>query len=154
MRYRIVAVGRVRVGYARDGCERFLSRLRNLAQVELVEVREGRGADAAQVRRQESEALRAVAAGGGRSVVLDERGRSFTTAALAEHVSALELRGTSRLDLLVGGAEGHDETLRSGADECWSLSPLTLPHELARLVLLEQLYRIETIRAGHPYHRG
>lgn len=154
MRYRIVAVGRVRVGYARDGCERFLSRLRNLAQVELVEVREGRGADAAQVRRQESEALRAVAAGGGRSVVLDERGRSFTTAALAEHVSALELRGTSRLDLLLGGAEGHDETLRSGAGECWSLSPLTLPHELARLVLLEQLYRIETIRAGHPYHRG
>ncbi len=154
MRYRIVAVGRVRVGYARDGCERFLSRLRSLAQVEVVEVREGRGADATQVRRQESDALRAVAAGGGRSVVLDERGRSFTTAALAEYVSALELRGTSRLDLLLGGAEGHDETLRSSADECWSLSPLTLPHELARLVLLEQLYRIETIRAGHPYHRG
>ena len=65
----------------------------------------------------------------------------------------LELNGGSRVSLLIGGANGHDEQLLAAVDESWSLGPLTLPHYLARLVLVEQLYRVETVRAGHPYHR-
>ena len=57
------------------------------------------------------------------------------------------------MSLLIGGAAGHSGVLREKVDAAWSLSKLTLPHELARLVLLESLYRAETIRAGHPYHR-
>lgn len=154
MRYRIVAVGRVGQGYARDGCERFLKRLRALAPTEVVEVRATRAADPDVVRSQESAALLSAVGSAQRVVAVDERGRGFTTSALASHVTQLELRGISRLDLLVGGAEGHAEAVRERADEAWSLSPLTLPHDLARLVLLEQLYRIETLRSGHPYHRG
>ncbi len=151
MRWRIVAVGRPARAFLTRGCRHYQERLQRLAPVEVVEVREGRGAPDA-VRAAEAEALRARA--DGRVVALDERGRSWTTAALAEHVGELELRGSSRVSLLIGGAEGLDARLRAAADEVWRLSELTLPHDLARLVLLEQLYRIETVRAGHPYHRG
>ncbi|MFO7545317.1 MAG: 23S rRNA (pseudouridine(1915)-N(3))-methyltransferase RlmH [Trueperaceae bacterium] len=153
MRYRIVAVGRVGHGYARDGCERFLKRLRALAPTEIVEVRTARASAAVVVRRQEGEALLSAVTSAQRVVALDERGRTFTTKALAEHVTQLELHGVSRLDVLIGGAEGHTDAVRERAEETWSLSPLTFPHDLARLVLLEQLYRIETLRSGHPYHR-
>lgn len=151
MRYRIVAVGRLRRGFAQQGCDHYLERLRGLARAELVEVRDGKGADAAAVQRDEARRLRD--ASDGRTIALDERGTAFRTAALAERVTALETRGTSRLSLLIGGAEGLDGELLEGADERWRLSDLTLPHELARLLLLEQLYRVETLRAGHPYHR-
>jgi 23S rRNA (pseudouridine1915-N3)-methyltransferase len=72
---------------------------------------------------------------------------------MAEVMTALENRAISQVSLLIGGAEGHSDALRSTCDVMWRLSDLTLPHELARLVLLEQLYRAETIRANHPYHR-
>ena len=152
MRYRIIAVGRLKRGFFADGCQHYAERLRPFAQLDLVEVREGRGAGPDAVREAESAAL--VTAATGYVVSLDEAGRSFDTRTLAAHVDALELRGLSQLSLLVGGAEGHAPWLPRHCDERWSLSPFTLPHELARLVLMEQLYRIETLRAGHPYHRG
>ena len=152
MRYRLIAVGRLKRGFYVTGCQHYADRLERLARLEVVEVREGRAADPAAVRESESAAL--LAAAQGRTVLLDEGGKRFDTAGLAERVKALELGGESQLSLLVGGAEGHAPWLRQRCDECWSLSPLTLPHELARLVLLEQLYRLETLRTGHPYHRG
>lgn len=150
MRYRLVAIGKLRAGFYRDGCEHYLTRLGALTSSEVVELREGRGATSV-VKRAEGAAL--VAAAAGHVVALDEAGRAFSTRDLAQHLSALELRGVSRVTLLVGGAEGHDTQLLSSVDDSWSLSPLTLPHDLARLVLLEQLYRVESLRAGHPYHR-
>lgn len=151
MRYRIAAVGALRRGFVRDGCEHYLARLDALAPSEVVEVRGGRGRDPDEVRAQEAAGL--AARSDGRVVALDERGVAWRTAALAEHVARLEVGGTSRLTLLVGGADGLAPSARAAADEVWRLSEMTLPHELARLMLLEQLYRIETIRAGHPYHR-
>ena len=151
MRYRIVAVGGLGRGFLADGCAHYLKRLTRLAEAEVREVRAGRGAPDA-VRAAEGEALARNA--DGRLVVLDERGRSRTTAELARHVTARETAGDSRITLLIGGAEGTGPAVRARADEVWRLSDLTLPHELARLVLLEQLYRIETVRAGHPYHRA
>lgn len=152
MRYRVVCVGRLKRGFYADGCRHYADRLATLAKLEVVELKETRGSDPASVRAAESEALLDAAAG--RVVAIDERGRSFTTRRLAAHIGELELRGESRISLLVGGADGHAPWLRERADEVWRLSNLTLAHELARLVLLEQLYRLETVRAGHPYHRG
>ncbi len=152
MRYRVIAVGRLKRGFFSAGCQHYVERLQPLSRLEVVEIKEGRAGDAAAVREAESTAL--LAAAQGRAVALDERGRAFDTRALAAHLDALEVRGISQLSLLVGGAEGHAPWLRERTEEAWSLSPLTLPHELARLVLLEQLYRVETLRAGHPYHRG
>ncbi len=151
MRYRIVAVGKLKEPFYRAGVQHYLTRLRALAPCELVEVPGARG-QTASVKRAEGEAL--LAAADGFVVALDEAGRSLNTAELVRRVSDLELAGHSRVSLLVGGAEGHDDDLKRTANELWSLSPLTFPHDLARLVLLEQLYRVETLRAGHPYHRG
>jgi 23S rRNA (pseudouridine1915-N3)-methyltransferase len=152
MRYRIVCVGRPDGGPYGAAVAHVLARLTALAAAELTTVKAGKGRDPAARRQREAEGLRAAIQG--RSVALDERGRAFTTLALAEHVAGLDLRGDSRVTLLVGGADGLDERLRAEVDETWRLSDLTLAHELALTVLIEQLYRIEAVRAGHPYHRG
>lgn len=152
MRYRVACVGKPDVGPYGAAIRRDLARLDALAAAELVVVRAGKGRDPAARRRQEAPAL--VGAIQGRGVALDERGRAFTTVALAEHLAALDLRGESKVTLLVGGADGLDEAARAACAETWRLSDLTLAHELALAVLVEQLYRVEALRAGHPYHRG
>jgi 23S rRNA (pseudouridine1915-N3)-methyltransferase len=152
VRYRIVCVGRPDGGPFAAAVATYHQRLVALAPAELVAVKPGRGRDVVVRRRAEAAGLRSAAVG--RSIALDERGRSFTTVALAEHVAALELRGDSRLTLWVGGSDGLDPALRAEADESWRLSDLTLAHELALALLLEQLYRVESWRVGHPYHRG
>ena len=152
MRYRIACVGRPDGGPFAAAVATYLPRLAGLTPAELVVVRPGRGRNVAARCRHEAAALRAATMG--RSVALDERGRAFSTVVLADHVAALELRGESRLTLWVGGADGLDPGLRGEADERWRLSDFTLAHELALALLLEQLYRVESWRAGHPYHRG
>ena len=92
-------------------------------------------------------------ASSGHLIALDERGKERRSAELAERVTMLENQSVGQISLLIGGAEGLSDEVRGAVSESWSLSKLTLPHELARLVLLEQLYRLETIRSGHPYHR-
>lgn len=151
MRYKIAAVGRLRRGFYAEGCAYYLKRLQAFGRTEVLEVKDGRGGEIDQVRWAESEGLLATAEG--RLIALDERGQSYRSQELANRLDELELAGDSTVTLVIGGAEGLHDKVRSSAQELWSLSPLTLPHELARLVLLEQLYRAETIRKGHPYHR-
>lgn len=87
-------------------------------------------------------------------IAMDERGESLTTRQFAEKVEALELRGEVKsVAFLIGAADGHNQGLREKCDLLLSLSPFTLQHELALLVLLEQLYRIASLRSGSPYHR-
>lgn len=152
MRYRLIAVGRPDRRFHAEACSHYEERLAKLARIETIEVKEGRGAGAADTRVKEAALLRAQT--DGRIIALDERGRAWRSEALADHVTRLELRGVSRLSFVIGGADGLDAALVAAADERWRLSDLTLPHDLARVLLLEQLYRIETIRTGHPYHRA
>jgi 23S rRNA (pseudouridine1915-N3)-methyltransferase len=151
MRYHLVTIGTVKRSFYKQGCEFYLERLKNYSKVETIELKEHKAANAATVKQTESEAL--LSAASGYVIALDETGKTFTSEQLAQKITTLENQSVSLISLLIGGAEGHSETLKKGARELWSLSPLTLPRELARLVLLEGLYRAETIRAGHPYHR-
>lgn len=146
MRYRIVAVGALKRGFYQEGCRHYLKRLGAYAKAEVVEVKARPSA------AQESAAL--LAAAQGFVVALDEAGELLSTRQLADKLEALRLGGTSLVSFLIGGAQGHSDALRQAVSALWSLSPLTLPHELARLLLFEQLYRVETLRAGHPYHRA
>jgi 23S rRNA (pseudouridine1915-N3)-methyltransferase len=85
---------------------------------------------------------------------LDERGQQVSSRALASRVSTWEQSGSIKgIAILIGGASGHTEALREHADWLWSLSSLTLQHEMALLLVLEQMYRAYTIKAGTPYHR-
>lgn len=151
MRYRLLSVGRLKSPFARAGVERYLELLKHLAPSELIEVPQSRSKDPD--RRQTEESRRLLAAADGHVIALDERGAAHTSRELAALVDRLAAAGVSRVSLLIGGAEGHAPGLLERADARWQLSRLTLPHELALLLLSEQLYRIETIRAGHPYHR-
>lgn len=145
MKYDIISVGKIKTGFYRDGCKEYEKRLKRYANVTLTTVREG---------TQSMESERLLAKTTGYIIALDERGTQRTTTSFAAHIDKLELHGTNRISFLIGGANGHTPQLRKRADELCSLSTLTMPHDLALLVLLEQLYRIETVRSGHPYHRA
>lgn len=151
MRYRVVAVGKVKRGFVRDGCDRYAQLLGSLTQLELLEVRDHSALGPAAARRRHDHEMLALA--DGLLVALDERGTLADTAALAERIDQFDVRGDSRLTLFIGGPDGHGADLLAAVHQSWSLSPLTFPHDLARLILLEQLYRVEALRAGHPYHR-
>jgi len=140
MRYRLVAVGRVKNPALRAACDEYIDRLRHYTRVEEREVKE------------EARVLGAVPEGT-RLVALTRRGEEWTSGQLAEWTGRWEMDGRD-VTFAIGGADTlPDEVLRK-AERLWSLSRLTLPHELARVVVYEQLYRAHTIRRGEPYHRG
>ena len=151
MRYQIITIGQLKRGFYQEGCTFYIERLRAYAKLELIEIREAKAKTPQQVKVLESETLLKTASG--YLIALDEKGKNLNSLQMADTLSKLETQSISTISLLVGGAEGHSEHLKKSVQASWSLSNLTLPHDLARLVLLEQLYRAETIRAGHPYHR-
>ena len=143
MRWRIVTVDKPKLGYAREGVAFYQRRLGALTGVELLSVRSGPRAARRQLELSE----------GWFRVVLDERGELLRSLELARRIEQWEGRGLGRVALLVGGAEGHASEVKAAADWLWSLSPLTLQHELALLVAMEQIYRAYMIKQGSPYHR-
>jgi 23S rRNA (pseudouridine1915-N3)-methyltransferase len=154
MHVRVIAVGTRPPGWVRSACEDYITRLRSQLPVELIEIGTG--------PRRGSETARAVAAEGRRVlailrreeyvVSLDERGGEFSTRELAVWLGKRMQEGRD-LAFLIGGPDGHAPEVRSRTDLCLSLSRLTLPHALARVLLLEQLYRAVSVLASHPYHR-
>jgi len=149
----LLAVGRLRAAY-RDACDDYLRRLARYARVEEAEVREaGRAPTVEAQRQQEAERLRARLPGGGTVVALAREGSPWTSEELARRMDGW--RVTARpLAFVLGGSHGLSQGLLASANIRWSLGPLTLPHELARVVVAEQLYRAFTILRGEPYHKG
>jgi 23S rRNA (pseudouridine1915-N3)-methyltransferase len=155
LRLTIVAVGHRQPEWVDAGCREYLKRMPREYGLRVIEVKpEPRGDRRSRDRAVAGERVRIEAAlpVGGRRVALDERGSELTTAAVAQRLAAWALDG-HEVAFVIGGADGLDPALRTGADECWRLSALTLPHGLARLLLCEQLYRAHTLLIGHPYHR-
>ena len=140
MRYRVVAVGRMKDAALRAACDEYLDRLRHYAKVEEREVKD------------EARILGAIPEGS-RLVALSRQGEECTSVQLAEWTARWESEGRD-ITVAIGGADALPGDVLRRAERVWSLSRLTLPHELARLVLYEQLYRAYTIRRGEPYHRG
>ncbi len=87
-----------------------------------------------------------------RLVLLDERGRAFSSRAIADRLGSWQADGRD-VAFVIGGADGVDRSVAERADESWSLSSLTLPHGIARILVVEQLYRAWSLSTGHPYHR-
>lgn len=145
MRIHIFTIGKPKLGFARAGVEEYAGRLRGSGGITVTELKAGN-------REQESAALMERSEGFFR-VVLDERGEQVTSRELAAKVASWEQGRIKGVAFLIGGADGHTEELKRAADWRWSLSKLTLQHELALVVLLEQIYRAKAINAGAPYHR-
>lgn len=158
MRLSIVAVGRLKAGPERDLVERYVERLeaagRGLAlgPIHVAEIEESRARRPED--RKADEAARLLAASNGATVIaLDESGKSITSTDFASRIGAWRDSGVPALAFLIGGADGHGAPFPSRAALTLSFGRMTLPHQLARIVLAEQLYRAATILAGHPYHR-
>lgn len=146
MRIRILVAGKPALAYAKSGVAEYLKRLGRYGPCDLIHLKAG---DSATV----SAALLERSADSHR-IAMDERGKLQDTAAWAARFDALEMRGDLKsVAFLIGASDGHTEELRQRSDEVWALSPLTLQHELALVVLLEQIYRVATLRRGEPYHR-
>jgi len=154
MRITIIAVGRLKEKYWREAAEEYLKRLRPYADVRVAEVADR------DVTRDEDRALAEEGAGVLRVtpknawvVALDSNGRSLSSEAFAEELGAHMLQGRSHVAFVIGGAAGLAPELVASSDTRLSLGAITLPHQLARVVLLEQIYRAFRILRGEPYHR-
>jgi 23S rRNA (pseudouridine1915-N3)-methyltransferase len=155
MKVRLLTVSHKQPGWVLDGCADYERRLPREWGFQLVEVKpEPRtaGASTEKVQAAEGKRLREAAPKGALLVALDERGESWTTAKFAERLGRWQQEGRT-VAFLVGGADGLDPELARTAACRLSLSPMTLPHGLVRVVFVEQLYRAATVLAGHPYHK-
>lgn len=154
MRIRVVTVGARAPQWVTDGFADYVRRMPRHLPVELHEIpapsRKRSNID--QCRRDEAHLLRKAAGEHALYIVLDERGRSWRSLELARKLEAWMADGRD-LAFLIGGPDGLDPQLRAQAHAQWSLSALTLPHALVRILLAEQLYRAWTLLQGHPYHR-
>jgi 23S rRNA (pseudouridine1915-N3)-methyltransferase len=156
LRLDIVAVGRLKEDYWVRACAEYRKRLSRYATLSISEVAAQSAsseADCGRVLREEAVRLRQRLAAGACTVVLDRAGRQFTSEEMAAHIVELQNHGVSRLAFVIGGSWGIDETLKAEADLLLSFGTMTLPHNLARVVLLEQLYRWFRIINGEPYHK-
>lgn len=146
MRFRVIVAGKPALPFARTGVEEYLKRLSRHAACELTVVKAG---DSESVSKRLLDASE-----GCYRIALDERGETPTTRELAASLERMELAGEVKIvAFLIGAADGHSGELRKRCDLILSLSSMTMQHELALVVLLEQLYRIASIKAGSPYHR-
>ncbi|MBB4003502.1 23S rRNA (pseudouridine(1915)-N(3))-methyltransferase RlmH [Aurantimonas endophytica] len=160
MRLTIAAVGRMKAGPERELADRYFDRLKKagpplgLDYQGLFEHPESRLATTPERKRDEAQRLAASLPEGAARIVLDETGRLMSSQDFADAIAGFRDGGQRDLGLLIGGPDGHDESLRGSASLVLSLGRMTFPHQIARILLAEQLYRAVTILAGHPYHRS
>ena len=140
-RCRIIAIGKVRKTWVQEGIELYLKRLPGLT---IVELRDGNP-------EKEAESIRQTLRSDEWPVMLMEQGETLTSISFSERLRSL---GSQRLAFVIGGADGLTAELKALAHWKLSLSPMTFPHELATLLLIEQLFRAQAIQQGSPYHRA
>ena len=159
MKLAVIAVGRLKDGPERELVDRYGKRAKAVGRslgfspLQLIELPESRARREGDRRAEEGAAILDKAAGAV-LVALDERGKSLTSEAFAQRIGAWRDEGRAAVNLVIGGPDGLDGQVRGAADLVLSFGALTLPHQLVRVLVVEQLYRALTILAGHPYHRA
>lgn len=155
MKIFVAAVGQRIPSWAQDGVREFVERMPRDCRVEMREIKAQarKGQPVARLQSDEATRLRAALPADALVVALDEHGQDWTTARLAEELGAWRASGRDPA-FVIGGADGLDPAFKRQAQLCLRLSSMTLPHALARIVLVEQIYRAWSILAAHPYHRA
>ena len=160
MRVVDAAVGRLKQGPERELAERYRKRAADagrsagLQAVDVVEIRESRAGDSARRMLEESIAIANVVPDRAATVILDQRGESMSSASFAGRLQGWRAQDKPAVVFIIGGHEGLAPTLRDKASLAIGFGAATWPHQLVRIMLLEQIYRTVTIWSGHPYHRA
>lgn len=155
MKVRLLAVGQKMPAWVEAGYQEYAGRMPPECRLELVEIplaQRGKSQPVERAMRQEGERMLG-ALSNEMLIALDVRGKAWSTEQLAERLAEW-MQGGRDVALVVGGPDGLSEDVLARAEQRWSLSPLTLPHPLVRVVVAEQLYRAMSILKGHPYHRA
>ncbi len=156
MKIHLIAIGDKMPRWVQDGYGEYAGRMPPECRLQLVEIsarHRGKNADIARITRDEGRTMLDAIPRDSRVIALEVKGRAWSTEDLARQLENWMASGQD-VSLLVGGPEGLSTECRERADQQWSLSPLTLPHPLVRVVVAEQLYRAWSILRNHPYHRG
>lgn len=156
MAFTVVAVGKLKEKFWKAACDEYLKRLQPYMRTRVVEIADidparAGGVDAA--RRKEGEAILAALPAQAHVILLAIEGKERSSEGFSQRLDSLLIQGKSDISFVIGGSDGVSEDVRARADETLSFGPITLPHNLARVVLLEQLYRAEKISRGEPYHK-
>lgn len=160
MQIDIVAVGRMKAGPELELLERYSDRFSragkslHFAGPRVLEIAESRSGDAAIRKREEAAAILAKLGNGFHLVMMDERGSDVSSEELARWLEAEQANGVAGITFALGGPDGHGEDVKQAAKRSIRFGSQTWPHQLARIMLAEQLYRAMTILSGHPYHRA
>ena len=155
MKLILIAVGPKMPAWAQSAFDDYAKRMPSELKVDVKTVKvahRAQSSDATAAMAQERKHIEALIPKGARIVALDERGKAPTTVELAEQLRHWQLDARDVV-LIIGGPDGLDAEFKAGADQLLRLSSLTLPHAMARVLLMEQLYRAWSINANHPYHR-
>ena len=159
MKFQIITVGKLKEKYLKDGIAEYLKRLQRYATVEIVEVADEQTPDGAseaeelQIKAKEGQRIQKYIKDDTYLIALAIEGTMFTSEQLTEKIEQLGLAGKSHITLVIGGSLGLDAGILKRADLLLSFSKLTFPHQLMRLILVEQLYRSYRIIKGEPYHK-
>ncbi len=156
MKFTIVAVGKLKERFWVDACAEYLKRLQPYARTAVQEVSDvdpARAGGTAAALEKEGTAILGALSSSSYVVLLDIDGKQRSSEDFSRHLDELKLQGISDISFVIGGSDGVSQAVRDRADETLSFGPITLPHNLARVVLLEQVYRAEKISRGEPYHK-
>ncbi len=160
MRLILTAVGRLKAGPERELSGRYLERAQAICRsvglnaVEVRELDESRSRRPDDRKSDEAEAIMSGISAGARIILLDERGKSLSSEAFAQDVATARDDGISHYNLVIGGPDGLSPALREASAMTVCFGAMTWPHQLVRVMALEQIYRALTILSGHPYHRA
>ncbi len=159
MKFRIITVGKLKEKYLKDGIAEYLKRLQRYATVEIIEVADEQTPDSAsemeelQIKAKEAQRIHKYIKEDTYLIALAIEGTMLTSEQLAERIEQLGISGKSHITMVIGGSLGLDKSILQQADLLLSFSKLTFPHQLMRLILVEQLYRSYRIMKGEPYHK-
>ncbi|QFT34470.1 23S rRNA (pseudouridine(1915)-N(3))-methyltransferase RlmH [Roseibium porphyridii] len=159
MRFTLSCIGRMKAGADKDLFDRYLDRARKsgrglgITGVSLSEHPESRAQRPEDRKAEEAKVIQQSLPPGARLIVLDEHGKNLTSPAFSQKLEGWKDEGISEVVFAIGGADGHGQELLERADLKLALGAMTWPHQIARILLAEQIYRAITIQAGHPYHR-
>jgi 23S rRNA (pseudouridine1915-N3)-methyltransferase len=160
MRLLVISIGRLKQGPERELAQRYRERFDDIGRklgfrgLEIHEIPESRARDAASRMTEEAAAISALITEKSVLVALDERGSNIESAAFARHLGKWRDEATANTIFMIGGADGLSPDLRRKAKLSMAFGSATWPHQMVRVMLLEQIYRAATILAGHPYHRA